>query len=40
MVIQPEKIDRAWLRKFALGFERRISTNAELRAKFESEPER
>lgn len=38
--VTPEKIDRAWLRKFALGFERRISTNAELRAKFESEPER
>ncbi|KAI9887346.1 MAG: hypothetical protein M1823_000862 [Watsoniomyces obsoletus] len=36
----PEKIDSAWLRKFALNFEKYITTNAELRAKFESEPQK
>ncbi|KAA8564953.1 hypothetical protein EYC84_010722 [Monilinia fructicola] len=36
--IIPEKIDSAWLRKMALNFERKITKNAELRAKFESEP--
>ncbi|KAK2798178.1 hypothetical protein FQN51_007864 [Onygenales sp. PD_10] len=35
----PEKIDAAWLRRLALNFEKRISKNAELRAKFESEPQ-
>ncbi|KAL6714085.1 hypothetical protein ACLMJK_008579 [Lecanora helva] len=33
-----EKIDVAWLRKVALNFEKRISKNAELRAKFEDQP--
>ncbi|KAK2787475.1 hypothetical protein FQN52_007193 [Onygenales sp. PD_12] len=36
----PEKIDAAWLRRLALNFEKRISKNAELRAKFESEPQK
>ncbi|KAK3381121.1 Catenin-beta-like protein [Podospora didyma] len=35
-----EKIDLAWLKKTALGFEKRISRNAELRAKFEHDPAR
>ena len=39
-VSQPEKIDSVWLRKTALGFEKRISQNAELRAKFEEDPEK
>ncbi|KAK2625776.1 hypothetical protein QTJ16_005088 [Diplocarpon rosae] len=38
--ISPEKIDSAWLRKLALNFEKRISKNAELRAKFEGEPQK
>lgn len=33
-----EKIDSSWLRKLALNFEKRISKNAELRAKFEDDP--
>ncbi|MCJ1403856.1 hypothetical protein MMC11_007079 [Xylographa trunciseda] len=37
---KPEKIDSAWVRKLALNFERKISKNAELRAKFESEPQK
>ena len=36
----PEKIDSAWLRKLALNFERKISKNAELRAKFEGDPQK
>lgn len=36
----PEKIDVAWLRKLALNFEKRISKNAELRAKFENDPQK
>ncbi|OJD17629.1 hypothetical protein AJ78_02279 [Emergomyces pasteurianus Ep9510] len=36
----PEKIDSAWLRRMALNFEKRISKNAELRAKFENEPQK
>src|SRR5208337_4848525 len=36
--IAPEKIDSAWLRKLALNFEKKITKNAELRAKFESDP--
>ncbi|KKZ67745.1 hypothetical protein EMCG_06612 [[Emmonsia] crescens] len=36
----PEKIDSAWLRRLALNFEKRISKNAELRAKFENEPQK
>lgn len=35
-----EKVDIAWLRKMALNFEKRISKNAELRAKFEDKPEK
>ncbi|EKD21413.1 uncharacterized protein L3040_000552 [Drepanopeziza brunnea f. sp. 'multigermtubi'] len=38
--IAPEKIDSAWLRKLALNFEKRISKNAELRAKFEDDPQK
>ncbi|KAF7552369.1 hypothetical protein G7046_g7427 [Stylonectria norvegica] len=34
----PEKIDAAWLRKTALNFEKHITKNAELRAKFEDQP--
>ena len=37
---QPETIDPSWLRKMALNFEKRISKNAELRAKFEDEPQK
>ncbi|KAL7266470.1 hypothetical protein RUND412_010983 [Rhizina undulata] len=33
-----EKIDSAWLRKMALGFEKRINKNAEMRGKFEDDP--
>ncbi|OJD25853.1 hypothetical protein ACJ73_02775 [Blastomyces percursus] len=36
----PEKIDSAWLRRLALNFEKKISKNAELRAKFENEPQK
>ncbi len=38
--VAPEKIDSAWVRKLALNFERKISKNAELRAKFENEPQK
>ncbi|CCD44208.1 putative duf1716 domain-containing protein [Botrytis cinerea BcDW1] len=38
--IVPEKIDSAWLRKMALNFEKKITKNAELRAKFESDPQK
>ncbi|PMD66078.1 beta-catenin-like protein-like protein 1 [Hyaloscypha bicolor E] len=38
--VAPEKIDSAWLRKLALNFEKKITKNAELRAKFESEPQK
>ncbi|KAF2090999.1 beta-catenin-like protein-like protein 1 [Saccharata proteae CBS 121410] len=34
----PEKMDLPWLRKLALNFEKRISKNAELRAKYETDP--
>ncbi|OAR01977.1 hypothetical protein LLEC1_00114 [Akanthomyces lecanii] len=36
----PEQIDAGWLRKTALNFEKHITKNAELRAKFESEPQK
>ncbi|CAM1501143.1 Fc.00g103050.m01.CDS01 [Cosmosporella sp. VM-42] len=36
----PEKIDAGWLRKTALNFEKRITKNAELRAKFEDQPQK
>ncbi|KAH8692368.1 DUF1716 domain protein [Talaromyces proteolyticus] len=35
-----EKIDTTWVRRLALNFEKRISKNAELRAKFENDPEK
>jgi len=35
---KPEKVDITWLRKLALNFEKRISKNAELRAKFGDTP--
>jgi len=35
-----DQIDSSWLRKTALNFEKRVSKNAELRAKFESDPRR
>ncbi|KAI0114447.1 Catenin-beta-like protein [Nemania sp. FL0031] len=34
----PEKMDVAWLRRTALSFEKKISRNAEQRAKFEDDP--
>ncbi|KAI0155409.1 DUF1716-domain-containing protein [Hypoxylon sp. FL1284] len=37
---QPDKFDSAWLRRTALNFEKRISKNAELRAKFEDQPQK
>lgn len=36
--VELEKIDAAWLRKKALGFEKLINKNAEMRGKFEDEP--
>ena len=36
----PDKFDISWLRKLALNFERKISRNAELRAKYEDEPQK
>ncbi|KAH6897507.1 Catenin-beta-like protein [Thelonectria olida] len=38
--VAPEKINAAWLRKTALNFEKLITRNAELRAKFEDEPQK
>ncbi|KFX92575.1 hypothetical protein V490_05310 [Pseudogymnoascus sp. VKM F-3557] len=38
--VAPEKIDTAWVRKLALNFEKRISKNSELRAKFENDPQK
>ena len=35
-----ENIDSAWLRKTALAFEKKISKNAEMRAKFEDDPQK
>jgi beta-catenin-like protein 1 len=35
-----DRIDSAWLRKTSLNFEKRITKNAELRAKFEGEPQK
>ncbi|KAK0617552.1 Catenin-beta-like protein [Immersiella caudata] len=34
----PDKIDVAWLKKTALAFEKKITRNAELRARFENDP--
>jgi len=36
----PAKIDAAWVRKTALAFEKRISRNAQLRARHEADPPR
>lgn len=36
----PEKFDATWVRRFALNFEKKISKNAELRAKFENDPQK
>lgn len=36
----PDKVDASWLRKTALNFEKRINKNAELRAKFEDDPQK
>ncbi|PWW76429.1 DUF1716-domain-containing protein [Tuber magnatum] len=33
-----EKIDVAWLRRMALGFEKKINKNAEMRGKYEDDP--
>ncbi|RPB04443.1 DUF1716-domain-containing protein [Choiromyces venosus 120613-1] len=33
-----EKIDAAWLRRTALGFEKKINKNAEMRGKYEDDP--
>lgn len=38
--VAEEVIDGAWLKRLAVGFERRIARNAELRARFEGEPEK
>ncbi|MCJ1311084.1 hypothetical protein MMC25_004754 [Agyrium rufum] len=38
--VKAEKIDSAWLKKTALNFEKRISKNAELRARYEATPEK
>ncbi|KAI0536440.1 Catenin-beta-like protein [Xylaria digitata] len=38
--LAPDKIDVAWLRRTALSFEKKISRNAEQRAKFEDDPSR
>ena len=35
-----ERINSAWVRKLALNFEKRISKNAELRAKHENDPQK
>lgn len=37
---QEEKIDSAWLRRLVTTFERKISKNAEQRAKFENDPQK
>ncbi|OAL64016.1 hypothetical protein A7C99_4670 [Trichophyton rubrum] len=36
----PQVIDSAWLRRTALNFEKKISKNAELRVKFENDPQK
>jgi beta-catenin-like protein 1 len=38
--VKDETYDVGWLRKFALSFEKKISKNAELRAKFEDDPKK
>ncbi|KAI1408347.1 DUF1716-domain-containing protein [Hypoxylon sp. FL1857] len=39
-IAAPEKFDSAWLRRTVINFEKRINKNAELRAKFEDEPQK
>lgn len=36
----PDKIDGTWLKKTVLNFEKRITKNAELRAKYEDDPQK
>ncbi|KAL2864928.1 beta-catenin-like protein 1 [Aspergillus lucknowensis] len=38
--VMNEKFDIAWLRRSALNFEKKISKNAELRGKFENDPQK
>ncbi|OJJ34387.1 hypothetical protein ASPWEDRAFT_42381 [Aspergillus wentii DTO 134E9] len=38
--VAPEKFDSTWVRRFALNFEKKISKNAELRGKFENDPQK
>lgn len=38
--VAPEKFDTTWLRRFALNFEKKISKNAELRGKYENDPQK
>ena len=38
--VPDEAIDTAWLRKTALSFEKKISRNAEMRAKYDGQPEK
>jgi beta-catenin-like protein 1 len=38
--LQEEKIDSAWLRRLATSLERKITKNAELRARYENDPEK
>jgi beta-catenin-like protein 1 len=38
--LQDEKIDAAWLRRLSTSFERKITKNAELRARYENDPEK
>lgn len=37
---EEERIDSAWLRRLANGFERKVTRNAELRARYEGEPQK
>ena len=37
---EEEVIDTAWLRRMAIGFEKKINKNAELRGRFEGKPEK
>ncbi|KAF2128030.1 DUF1716-domain-containing protein [Dothidotthia symphoricarpi CBS 119687] len=36
--VREEKYDAAWLRKLALGFEKKVNKNSSLRAKYEDDP--
>lgn len=40
VLAEDEVIDGAWLRRMVVGFERKINRNAELRAKFDGQPEK